>query len=66
MNKFGHCVGDETVRRTDISLESKILKNEQISPSHIKKEENLVTGLAWDNFDINIETLSGANTIHHT
>ena len=23
-------------------------------------------GLAWNNFDINLETLSGANSIHHT
>ena len=23
------------------------------------------TSLAWDNLDINIKTLSGANTIHH-
>ena len=54
-----------TVGRTDISLESNIHKNEYILLSHIKKEKNLVTGLAWDNF-VNIETLSGANTIHHT
>ena len=60
MNRFGHCVGDEIVRRDDISLESNILRNEQILLSHIKKEKNLVTGLSWDNFDINIETLSGA------
>ena len=55
----------DTVGRTDISLESNIHKNEYILLSHIKKEKNLVTGLAWDNF-VNIETLSGANTIHHT
>ena len=55
----------DTVGRTDISLESNIHKNEYILLSHIKKEKNLVTGLAWDNF-VNIETLSGANTTHHT
>ena len=27
---------------------------------------NLVTGLAWDKFNINTEKLSGGNTIHHT
>ena len=66
MNRFDHCVGDETVPNIDISLEPTILKNEQILPSHIKKEKHLVTGLSWDNFDINIEILFGANTIHHT
>ena len=55
----------DTVGRTDISLQSNIHENEYILLSHIKKEKNLVTGLAWDNF-VNIETLSGANTIHHT
>ena len=46
MNRFGHCV-DETVRRIDISLESNIFKNEQILPSHIKKEKNLITAIVW-------------------
>ena len=66
LNRFGHCIGDETVRRMDMSFEEAVNQNDTILPSHIQISPNLSTGLAWDNFDINIETLSGANTIHHT
>ena len=65
LNRFGHCIGDETVRRMDMSFEEAVNQNDTILPSHIQISPNLSTGLAWDNFDINIET-SGANTIHHT
>ena len=66
MNRFGHCVEDKLVRRTNISLESTAVKTEQVLQSHIKKEKHLVSDLVWDSFDIDIELLSGANTIHYT
>ena len=66
LNRFGHCIGDKTVIRMDVSFEEAANQNYTILPSHIQISPNLSTGLAWDNFDINIETLSGANTIHHT
>ena len=55
MNRYGHCAGDKPIRRIDISLESTLIKNEQVLPSHIKKRKHLVSDLAWDNFDINTE-----------
>ena len=66
LNRFGHCIGDETVRRMDMSFEDVVNQNDTILPSHIQISPNLSTGLAWDNFDINMETLSRASTIHHT
>ena len=66
LNRFGHCIGDETVRQMDMSFEEAVNQNDTILPSHIQIPRNLPTGLAWDNFDINIKTLSGANVIHHT
>ena len=65
-NRFGQSIGDETVRRMDMSFQEAVNQNDTILPSHIQIFPNLSTGLAWDNFDINIETLSGENTIHHT
>ena len=56
VKRFGRCVEDKLMRRIDISLESSVIKNEQVLPSHTKKEKHLVSGLAWDNFDINILT----------
>ena len=65
-NSFGHCIGDETVRRMDMNFEEAVNQNDAILPSHIHISPNLSTELPWDNFDINIKALSGANTIHHT
>ena len=48
-----------------MSFEEAVIQNDTILPSHIQISPNMSAGLAWDNFDINIET-SGANTIHHT
>ena len=66
MNRYGHCASSETVRRVDISLESTRNNSDSFIPDGIKSKPNLSTGTAWDNFDINLETPSGADTIHHT
>ena len=67
LNKFGHCASNETIRRLDMGLEESILKtNNNYVPDGILKTQGLCTGIAWDNFDINTETLSGLGTIHHT
>ena len=66
MNCFGHCASGETVRRIDMGLESTTNSSTTNIPSEIVRKPNLGTAMAWDNFDINIETLSGAGTIHHT
>ena len=66
LNRFDHSTGDETIRRIDLGLEQALFKTKTLVPNHIIRKSNLSTGLAWDNFDINIETPSGANTIQHT
>lgn len=66
LNRFGHCASNETIRRVDIGLESAIQQSNSAVPNGIEKIPLLSTGLAWDNFDINIETPSGSDTIHHT
>ena len=47
-------------------LESTVEMKEELTPTVTEKEPNLCTGTTWDNFDINVETMSGADTIHHT
>ena len=66
--RSGHCASNENVRRVDIGLESTITENSELLPEGIKTvtTKPLGMGLAWDNFDINLETLSWANSIHHT
>ena len=66
LNRFGHTISNETIRKVDMMLESTVEMKEELTPAIIEKEPNLCTGTAWDNFDINVETMSGADTIHHT
>ena len=64
----GHCASNETVRRIEMGLEEGILLQESDNyvPNGVIKQPGLCMGTAWDNFDINIETLNGLGTIHHT
>ena len=66
LNRFGYCASDETIRRIDLGLEEALFKTKTLVPSHIIRKSDLSTDPAWDNFDINIETPSGANTLYHT
>ena len=66
VNKFGNCASDETIRCLDMELELAADYDEKNAPNEILLDPHLCTGTAWDNFDINIETLSGADTMHHT
>ena len=65
-SKSGNCASDETIRRLDMELELAADYDEKNAPNEILLDPHLCTGTAWDNFDINIETLSGADTMHHT
>ena len=65
MNQYGHCASSKTVRRVDMSLESTLNNSEYFIPDGIKTKPNLSTRTVWDNFNINLETPSGANTSHH-
>ena len=66
LNEFGHCASNETVRRMEMGMESTISESNSIVQSLIEKLPDLCTGLAWDNFNINMETPSGSDTINHT
>ena len=66
INRHGHCASSETVQKVDLSLESTLNNSDSFIPDGIETRPNLSTGTAWDNFDINLETPSGADTIHQT
>ena len=67
LNRFGHCASDETICRIDMALEETVQNSDKdFVPKGILRRSGLCTGTAWDNFDVNIETLSGLGTIHHT
>ena len=67
MNRNGHCASSETLRRIDMGMEESLtITCGDYVPNGIIKQQGLCTGTAWDNFDINVETLNGLGTTHHT
>ena len=67
VNRNGHCASSETLRRIDMGIEESVVSSKgDIVPDGILKQPNLSTGTAFDNFDINLETINGLGTVHHT
>ena len=66
VNRFGHCISNEKVRRIDIGMESSLTSSNHRVSDRITKTPELYTELAWDNFDVNLETLSGDDSVDHT
>ena len=64
----GHSTSNETVHRVEMDLEEGILSQEDVNyvPDGVLKQPELCVGMAWDNFDINIQTINELETIHHT
>ncbi|CAH1115753.1 unnamed protein product [Psylliodes chrysocephalus] len=64
IHRYGHCIsypGVEELKSTFYSVQKST-----ICPKVIRKNPNLCTGIAFDNFDRFIETKSGKDTLHDT
>ena len=66
LNKFGHSVCYHTVESIETELACVITEKHHASPDGIHQQSGLCTGIAWDNYDENSETLSGSGTLHDT
>ena len=66
LNRFGHSVNYHTVEALETELATEITERKQTTPDGILKQAGLATGLAWDNYDENNETLTGSGTLHDT
>lgn len=66
MNRFGHPISYHIVEELEAQIASDISDRRMTTPDAILKEPGLFTGLAWDNYDENRETLSGSGTLHDT
>ena len=66
LNRMGHCICYHTVEEIETSLATDISSRQSSTPDGIVQQPGLVTSLAWDNYDENIETLSGCDTVHDT
>ena len=63
---FGHSISYHTIEAIETDLATNIIARNCATPEGIDQSPGLSTGVAWDNYDENTETLSGGNTLHDT
>ena len=66
LNHFGHSIGYHVSEELETDLAISISDRDLTRPDEILPLEGLATGLAFDNYDENCETLSGSGTLHDT
>ena len=66
LNRYGHCVSYHTVEELETELTFKACEEDLLAPHGMSLSSNLGTGVAFDNYDRFVETLSGKDTLHDT
>ena len=66
LNRYGHCVSYTTTEEIETELTFSVTTASKISPQDMQLNPSLCTGIAFDNFDRFVETLSGKDTLHDT
>jgi len=66
INRYGHCQSYSQVMELETAMCNAIEIRNSVLPSNISMTANKMINMCWDNFDINEETASGAETTHTT
>ena len=66
MNKLGHGASYTTEEELETELTIEANKNDEITPYGMTRSADSGTGIAWDNYDRNVETVNGDATLHDT
>ena len=66
LNRLGYSISYTTVEELETELTMQLNNESQATPFGMKLTPNLKTGIAFDNYDRYVETLSGKNTLHDT
>lgn len=66
VNRFGHCCSYTTIERLETEATNVASARSQICQDGIVQNPNLNTGLAFDNFDRFVDTVTGKDTLHDT
>ena len=66
LNRYGHCVSYTTTEELETELTFTVTSASKISPPGLVPDSSLTVGIAYDNFDRFVKTLSGKNTLHNT
>ena len=66
LNRYGHYISYTTTEELETELTFADTSSSKISPPDLVPDSSLTVGIAYDNFDWFVETLSGKNTLHDT
>ena len=62
INRFGHCVSYNFVEELETELAFGAVEESKLLPESLLRQPDLNTGVAFDNFDLFVETLMGKDT----
>lgn len=65
-NRLGSSLSYNEVKALETEFAFSIAEDGQDTPDGMKLDRSLVTSLGWDNYDVNMETIDGSNTLHAT
>ena len=65
-NRFGHCVSSNFVEELETELAFGALEESKLLPESLLHLPDLNTGVAFDNFDLFVETLTEKDTLRDT
>lgn len=66
INKYGHCCSYNVIEELETELTFSTTQQNKLCPEDIICADNLCTGIAFDNFDRFVDTLTGKDTLHDT
>lgn len=66
INRFGHCCSYTVIEELETEATFAAHSRSQICPDDIVRKPNLHTGLAFNNFDRFVDTLTRKDTLHDT
>ena len=66
LNRLGHTISYDHAKQLETEFAYSSTNNNRMSPDGLAQETGLATATAWDNFDVNIETTDGKDTLHRT
>ncbi|GBP52408.1 hypothetical protein EVAR_4691_1 [Eumeta japonica] len=66
INRYGHCISYQGIEELETETTYTSFEKSSLCPETIKKNPELFTGVAYDNFDRFVETTNGKDTLHDT
>lgn len=66
LNRLGHSLSYDEVKALETEFAFSAEANDRDAPDGVRLTLSLGTGLAWDNYDVSMDTMDGKDTLHAT